>query len=113
MGGDDLGTPVSREPSLKYHPEHALVLTLIPVNPGRGHFQLGSLTGAVSSERVTEECKGRLRAVGNRPSSVKVEACLTASPTGRAEVKAGLSDPVVPCGRAIAQRIKGTLGITG
>ena len=34
-------------------------------------------------------------------------------PTGRAGTKVGLSDPVVPCGRAIAQRIKGTLGITG
>ena len=66
MGGDDLGTPVSREPSLKYHPEHALVLTLIPVNPGRGHFQLGSLTGAVSSKKVTEESKGTLSLVGNQ-----------------------------------------------
>ena len=72
-----------------------------------------SLTGAVSSKRVTEECKGRLRTVGNRPSSVKVEACLTARATVRAEMKVGVSDPVVPCGRAIAQRIKGTLGITG
>jgi len=34
-------------------------------------------------------------------------------PTSRAGAKAGLSDPVVPYGRAIAQRIKGTLGITG
>ena len=67
-----MGAQASMEPSLKYHPEHALVLTLIPVNPGRGHFQLGSLTGAVSSKRVTEECKGRLRAVGNRPLSVKI-----------------------------------------
>ena len=33
--------------------------------------------------------------------------------TSRADGKAGLSDPVVPCGRAIAQRIKGTPGITG
>ena len=33
--------------------------------------------------------------------------------TSRAETKVGLSDPVVPYGRAIAQRIKGTLGITG
>ena len=33
--------------------------------------------------------------------------------TSRAGAKAGLSDPVVPYGRAIAQRIKGTLGITG
>ena len=32
---------------------------------------------------------------------------------GRAGTKVGLSDPVVPHGRAIAQRIKATLGITG
>ena len=32
---------------------------------------------------------------------------------GRAGTKVGLSDPVVPSGRAIAQRIKATLGITG
>jgi hypothetical protein len=37
---------------------------------------------------------------------------LTARPTGRADAKAGLSDPVVPRGRAIDQRIKGTPGIT-
>ena len=72
-----------------------------------------SLTGAVSSKRVTEECKGKLRPVGNRSSSVKVEARSTARGTPQAELKGGLSDPVVPCGRAIAQRIKGTLGITG
>ena len=83
------------------------------MNPGREQFQLGSLTGAVSSEKVTEECKGRLRPVGNRSTSVKVEACLTARDTSRAELKGGLSDPVVACGSAIAQRIKGTPGITG
>ena len=33
--------------------------------------------------------------------------------TGRTDAKAGLSDPMVPNGRAIAQRIKGTPGITG
>ena len=33
--------------------------------------------------------------------------------TNRAGTKVGLSDPVVPYGRAIAQRIKATLGITG
>ena len=33
--------------------------------------------------------------------------------TTRAGTKVGLSDPVVPYGRAIAQRIKATLGITG
>ena len=113
MGGDDLGTPVSREPSLKYHPEHALVLTLIPVNPGRGHFQLGSLTGAVSSKRVTEESKGTLSLVGNQAASVKVEECLTARLISRADTKVGLSDPAVLDGKAVAHQIKGTPGITG
>ena len=34
-------------------------------------------------------------------------------PTGRAGGKPGHSDPAVPNGRAVAQRIKGTPGITG
>ena len=33
--------------------------------------------------------------------------------TRRTGSKDGLSDPAVPNGRAVAQRIKGTLGITG
>jgi hypothetical protein len=33
--------------------------------------------------------------------------------TSRAGRKLGLSDPAVPNGRAVAQRIKGTPGITG
>ena len=41
------------------------------------------------------------------------KACLTARRTCQAETKVGHSDPVDPCGRAIAQRIKGTPGITG
>src|SRR3569833_385975 len=45
--------------------------------------------------------------------SVKAKGSLTARPTSRAGAKAGLSDPTVPCGRAVAQRIKVTLGITG
>ena len=32
---------------------------------------VGSLTGAVSSQRVTEECEGTLSAVGNRALSAK------------------------------------------
>ena len=43
----------------------------------------------------------------------KAQGSLTVRPTSRAGAKAGLSDPVVPHGRAIAQRIKATLGITG
>ena len=47
------------------------------------------------------------------PESVTAEASLTARPTGRAGTKVGRSDPVARRGSAIAQRIKGTLGITG
>ena len=82
-------------------------------DPVRGHCQIGSLTGAVSSQKVTEALKGSLRMVGNHSTSVKAEGSLTARPTSRAGTKVGLSDPVVPHGRAIAQRIKGTPGITG
>ncbi len=38
---------------------------------------------------------------------------MTARSTDQAGTKVGLSDPVVLYGRAIAQRIKGNLGITG
>src|SRR5690625_7587123 len=51
--------------------------------------------------------------VGNHSQSVKAQGSLTARPTSRAGTKVGLSDPVVPQGRAIAQRIKATPGITG
>lgn len=74
---------------------------------------MGSLTGAVASQKVTEASKGSLRLVGNQSESVKAEGSLTVRPTGRAGTKVGLSDPVVPSGRAIAQRIKATPGITG
>ena len=83
------------------------------MNQAKGHCQLGSLTGAVASERVTEALKGFLSTVGNRAKSAKAKGSLTARPTSRADEKSGLSDPVVPSGRAIAQRIKATLGITG
>ena len=78
-----------------------------------GQCQVGSLTGAVASQKVTEAPKGSLSTVGNRTSSVNAQESLTARLTGRADAKAGVSDPTVPSGRAVAQRIKGTLGITG
>ena len=74
---------------------------------------VGSLTGAVSSQSVTEEFEGTLGTVGHRTDSVMAQAGLTARLTSRAGAKAGPSDPVVLNGRAIAYRIKGTLGITG
>ena len=74
---------------------------------------MGSLTGAVASQRVTEALEGSLRMVGNHAKSAKAEGCLTARPTSRAGTKVGLSDPAVLNGKAVAQRIKATLGITG
>ena len=74
---------------------------------------VGSLTGAVASQRVTEARDGGLRLVGNQPLSAMAQARLTARLTSRAETKVGHSDPVIPNGRVIAQRIKGTPGITG
>ena len=50
---------------------------------------------------------------GNHAQSAKAEGCLTARQTSRAGTKVGLSDPAAPHGRAVAQRIKATLGITG
>ena len=74
---------------------------------------VGSLTGVVASKRVTEASKGTLRPIGNRSESVMAQGCLTGRPTSRSGAKAGHSDPVIPRGRVIAQRIKGTPGITG
>ncbi len=74
---------------------------------------VGSLTGVVASKRITEASKGWLMTDGNRQGSAIVQASLTVRPTGRAGTKVGYSDPVVPHGWAIAQRIKGTPGITG
>ena len=107
-----MGAPALMEPTLKYQPDVIAVLTWIR-HPDRGPCMVGSLTGAVSSQSVTEELEGSLSAVGHRAECAKAQASLTASLTRRAGAKAGLSDPVVLNGRAIAQRTKGTPGITG
>ena len=97
------------EPLLGYHPCGAGFLTR-GREPVWGQCQVGSLTGAVASERVSEAPKGSLRMVGNHSQSAKAEGSLTVTPTGGAGTKVGLSDPVVLSGNAIAQRIKATLG---
>ena len=71
------------------------------------------MTGVVASKNVTEALNGSLSMVGNHASSVKAQGSLTARHTGRAGAKAGLSDPTAASGSAVAQRIKGTPGITG
>lgn len=68
MGGYETGTLVSVEPSLKYHPGLFEVLTLVH-DLDRGQCMVGSLTGAVSSQSVTEEYEGTLGTVGNRADS--------------------------------------------
>ena len=57
---------------------------------------VGSLTGAVASQRVTEARDGGLKPVGNRLLSAMAQARLTARLTSRAETKVGHSDPVIP-----------------
>ena len=97
---------------MKYRPYQFEDLTATR-NPGAGHCLVGSLTGVVASQNVTEAFKGSLKANRNRRMSVNAQGSLTARHTGRAGAKAGVSDPVVPNGKTIAQRIKGTPGITG
>jgi hypothetical protein len=68
VGDYEAGTPVLVESTLKYHPDLFEVLTWIPYRDW-GQCLVGSLTGAVSSQRVTEEHEGTLRLVGNQPMS--------------------------------------------
>ena len=70
MGGFEPGAPVPGEPSLKYHPCDHGYLTAAR-HPGPGQCMVGSLTGAVASQRVTEAYEGGLKLVGNQLSSAK------------------------------------------
>ena len=63
-------TLVVMEPTLKYHPGMFDVLTSTHYL-GQGQCLVGSLTGAVSSQRVTEEHEGTLGMVGNHAMSAK------------------------------------------
>ena len=112
MGDCEAGTPVFVESSLKYHSGHTGYLTSAR-DPGQGQCLMGSLTGAVASQNVTEAPKGSLSLVGNQVSSASAQGGLTVRVAARAGTKVGTSDPAARCGTAVAQRIKGTSGITG
>ena len=56
------------ESSMKHHPLKLENLTSSH-DLGEGHWQPVSFTGAVSSQRVTEEREGGFSTVGNRVSS--------------------------------------------
>ena len=112
MGDGEARTSVLVESTLGYHSYDTEILTKCH-ELGLEQCQVGSLTGAVASQRVTEAPKGTLRLDGNQSTSANAEACLTVRATTRTGTKVGISDPAVPNGRAVAQRIKATLGITG
>ena len=101
MGDYEVWTLVCMESPLGYHSCLFEILTDTH-DLGAGPCQVGSLTGAVASYRVTEALKGTLRLVGNQSTSAKAEGCLTARPTSRAGTKVGLSDPAVQYGMAVA-----------
>ena len=54
---------------MKHHPLELRHLTATR-DPGARHWQPVSFTGAVSSQRVTEECEGWLSLVGNQVTSI-------------------------------------------
>ena len=112
MGAGEAATPVVVEALVKYHSDCFGHLTL-GRDPVRGQCLVGSLTGAVASQRVTEAPKGSLSLVGNQVLSVSAQGSLTVRRTCRAGAKAGTSDPAPACGSGVAQRLKGTPGITG
>jgi hypothetical protein len=53
---------------MKHHPSKLESLTSSR-NPAEGHWQPASFTGAVSSQRVTEEYEAWLNLVGNQVTS--------------------------------------------
>ena len=55
---------------MEYHPCYLGILTVY-VYRVAGQYQVGSLTGAVASQNVTEAFKGSLRLVGNQPLEYK------------------------------------------
>ena len=56
------------EATLKYHPCWLEILTCA-LNQGEGHCLVGSLTGAVASQKVTEAYEGSLSLIGNQAVS--------------------------------------------
>ena len=64
MGDVDSRSLGLDESMVGYHPLDIEILTSIR-EPDMGQCQVGSLTGAVASQKVTEAPKGSFRMVGN------------------------------------------------
>ena len=83
---------------MKYHSSLRSILT----RRLRGRWLVGSLTGAVASQTVTEARNGPLMWDGHPQLSATAQGGLTARHTGRAGTKVGRSDPTVLRGKAVA-----------
>ncbi len=68
MGDFEAAAPAVVESTLKYHPDCFEILTWVPYRD-QGHCLVGSLTGAVASQSVTEAREGTLSLIGNQASS--------------------------------------------
>ena len=104
MGDCETHTPVWAESLLKYHSDRIGLLTSNR-HPVQGQCLVGSLTGAVASQNVTEAPKGSLNLDGNQVLSASAQGSLTARLTRQAGTKVGL---VIrhPEWKGVAQRIK-------
>ena len=60
---------------------------------------MGSFTGAVPCQKVTQGYKGWLSTDGHRTECIKAQASLTARAIARAGTKVGFSDPPIFHGR--------------
>ena len=69
MGDYETKAPALEESPLGYHPSFTWNLTSHR-DPVIGQCQVGSLTGAVASQRVTEAREGPLSLIGNQAPSV-------------------------------------------
>jgi hypothetical protein len=68
VGAFEAGPLGSVEATVKYHPVDFWCLTAFP-HREPGHCLVGSLTGAVASQNVTEARDGSLSPIGNRAAS--------------------------------------------
>ncbi len=108
-----MGVPQQCGTTVRYHPCFVLTLTYFR-KAEEGQYLVGSLTGAVASQRVTEAFnKVGLARMEIGPQSVKAQASFTATPTSGAVAKAELSELTIPYRWVEDQRIKATPGITG
>jgi hypothetical protein len=72
VGSDEIFLVGNMELTVRYHSGEARILTYYRY-PVEEQFQVGSLTGAVASQKVTEARKGSLSTLGNRAASVKAK----------------------------------------